>query len=77
MEELAEAPTRQLQPFEAIALAKLRAEEDLVVRATTNQIEMVGALRASKQCLACHQVTRGQLLGAFSYTVIRDPLLKD
>jgi hypothetical protein len=28
---------------------------------------MLGSLRAAKQCLDCHNVQRGELLGAFSY----------
>ena len=28
---------------------------------------MAHALRAAKQCLDCHNVQRGELLGAFSY----------
>ena len=30
---------------------------------------MFGALRATKQCLKCHDAARGDLLGAFSYTL--------
>lgn len=75
MDKLATAPTRALNEFESAALAKLAEEEDVIVRATTNRIEMVGAVRASKNCLQCHSVERGQLLGAFSYTLIRDPLI--
>ena len=75
MEELREAPTRALNPFEAAAIPQLLGQEDLVAQATTNCIEMVGSIRAAKQCLDCHEVERGQLLGAFSYTLVRDPLL--
>jgi hypothetical protein len=75
MEELREAPTRALSEFEVAAIPQLLGQEDLVAQATTNRIEMVGSIRAAKQCLACHEVERGQLLGAFSYTLVRDPLL--
>ncbi len=73
MEKLADAPTRALGDFERPALAKLAAGEDVVTHATINRIEMLGALRAHKQCMECHDVERGQLLGAFSYTLLRDP----
>ena len=39
-------------------------------------ILMMGALRASKQCLQCHDVQRGELLGTFSYEMLRDPPLE-
>jgi hypothetical protein len=48
----------------------------VVTEATTNHIRILGALRASQQCLECHQVRRGDLLGAFSYDIQRDPPLK-
>jgi hypothetical protein len=75
MEELKERPTRPLDAFETDAIPRLIESEDLVARATTNRIEMVGAIRAAKQCTECHQVQRGQLLGAFTYTLVRDPLV--
>jgi hypothetical protein len=73
MDELQEAPTRPLNTFETDAIPRLVESEDIVARATTNRIEMVGAIRAAKQCTACHEVQRGQLLGAFTYTLVRDP----
>lgn len=76
MDKLDDAPVRDLGDFEADALAKLQAGEEVVTRASLNRIEMLGALRASKSCLECHNVERGQLLGAFSYSLVRDPLLR-
>jgi len=75
MEELKERPTRPLNAFETDAIPRLVESKDLVARATINRIEMVGAIRVARQCLECHQVERGQLLGAFSYTLVRDPLV--
>src|SRR5262249_21667243 len=70
MSELAERPvTRTLDSFEASALAKLEAGENVVYHATLNRIEMTGAIRAVHQCLQCHHVERGALLGAFSYSL--------
>jgi hypothetical protein len=61
------APTRELNEFEASALEKLRLQEDLVVHSEAESYQMLGSLRAAKQCLDCHNVQRGELLGAFSY----------
>jgi hypothetical protein len=60
-------PTRELNEFEALALEKLRSQEDLVVHREGDEYQMLGSLRAAKQCLDCHNVQRGELLGAFSY----------
>jgi len=71
MQEIADAKTRPLTTFEQQGLDSLRAGEDLVTVADANQIEMLGSLRAVKQCLACHSGERGRLLGAFSYRLRR------
>jgi hypothetical protein len=65
--------TRPLTAFEAQALKELQQGEDLVTDARLNRIRMMGSLRAGKQCLQCHQVLRGDLLGSFSYELQRDP----
>lgn len=67
MEELAGNPTRPLTEFETAALAKLKQGEDIVVDDAQKPRFMLGSLRAAKQCLQCHNVERGVLLGAFSY----------
>ena len=46
------------------------------VLSTVNRVRMVGAVRATTQCLDCHRVERGALLGAFSYDLWRTPPLK-
>ena len=73
MQDLDERTTRQLDKFETASLEQLRAGEDLQTQAETNSIRMVGSLRAAKQCMECHQVERGELLGAFSYELKRTP----
>jgi hypothetical protein len=73
MDELKDARTRPLTEFEAAALAKLRAGEDLDSRSSLNRIHLLGSVRALKQCLECHNVQRGELLGAFSYELMRVP----
>jgi hypothetical protein len=74
MDALQKAVTRPLTDFESEALKALREGEDLVTRATTEQIRMVGSVRAGKQCLSCHSVKRGELLGAFSYKLGLSPV---
>jgi hypothetical protein len=76
MEYLKGVPRRGLDAFETEALKRLRDGEDVVADATNNQIRMLGSLRASKQCLECHRGRHGDLLGAFSYEFLRDPLRK-
>jgi hypothetical protein len=63
------APTRPLDAFESVALEQLRTKEDVVVEHNGDQYRMLGSLRAAKQCLDCHSVQRGELLGAFSYVL--------
>src|SRR5262245_49652008 len=75
MKDLANVKTRPLTDFETQALASLEAGEDLVLAPSTNDIFMVGAVRAFKQCTECHSALRGELLGAFSYRLKRSPPL--
>jgi hypothetical protein len=70
MEQLKHAPTRALSGFERGAVERLRADEDLVIDEGPQRIRMVGSLRAGKNCLECHSVQRGELLGAFSYELV-------
>jgi len=65
MDALKGVPTRPLDAFETEGLAALRKGEDLFVR----EDRMLGAIRSVKQCIACHGGERGQLLGAFTYTL--------
>jgi hypothetical protein len=76
MEDLKNAPTRELDAFEAAAIRRLQGGEDVATEETLNRIRLVGAVRANNACLDCHNVKRGQLLGAFSYELLRDPLTK-
>jgi hypothetical protein len=72
MDELRKAPTRPLDEFEAEGLKELRRGEDLFVRDAPSGRRMLGAVRSAKQCVACHGGQRGDLLGAFSYTFVRE-----
>ncbi len=75
MSELVHAETRQLDDFERKSLPKLRAGEEVVIATSTNTIRMLGALRARQDCMECHSVVEKTLLGAFSYTLERNPPL--
>jgi hypothetical protein len=69
-----DSKTRALTEFESGGLRDLSAgKEIVVVDATTNQIRMVGAIRMASACTKCHEGARGDLLGAFTYELIRDP----
>jgi hypothetical protein len=70
MDQLQDVPTRSLDPFERQAIQQLREEEDLVIDAQPARLRMVGSLRATNDCRACHQVPRGTLLGAFTYELL-------
>ena len=67
MDELREAPTRPLNDFELQAVDRIRSDEDVVTDEVPGRIRMLGSLRAAKDCVQCHSVGRGELLGALSY----------
>jgi len=67
MRELANAVTRPLDDFESRGLNRILAGNDLEVEANEKQLRVLGPIRAFTQCLTCHDVERGDLLGAFSY----------
>jgi hypothetical protein len=69
MKELKNSPTRPLDVFETLALDRLHAGDDLFVRRAGTDVRVLGSLRAADQCLRCHGGARGDLLGAFSYTL--------
>lgn len=71
MDKLDGAPTRPLNRFEKLAMATLQAGDDLVVGRDGDGLRMLGGIRSSKQCVICHGGQRGDLLGAFSYTLKR------
>jgi len=63
--------TRPLDLFETAGVAELMQGKDLFVRNRGNVIRMLGALRATGQCVRCHKDRKeGDLLGAFSYTFV-------
>jgi len=72
MDELSQATTRPLDAFEKEALAGLKSGEDLMLQETPQRMRMLASLRAVQQCLPCHRVQRGELLGAFSYLMVEE-----
>jgi hypothetical protein len=74
MDRLIEVPVRPLDAFEQRSLRLLEHGEDVLSESPDgNRVRVVGALRAAQQCLKCHSVDRGELLGAFSYEIARTP----
>jgi hypothetical protein len=70
MKDLKDTPTRPADLFEFTAIEALQKGDNLFVRGKDNTIRMLGAIRAAKQCLSCHDANaEGDLLGAFSYTM--------
>jgi hypothetical protein len=72
MENVRDIPTRPLDKFEAVGLLTLQDGEDLMITRKGNAARMLGAIRSTKQCIVCHGGDRGDLLGAFSYTLQTD-----
>jgi hypothetical protein len=69
MAKLDRVPTRDLDFFESAGLAQLQKGKEIFARGQKETIRFLGAVRAQKQCLSCHDVSEGTLLGAFSYTL--------
>ena len=72
MDELRDVPIRALDDFERDNLKHLWHGDDLAAEQQGDGLRMLGAIRAGKQCLSCHEARRGDLLGAFSYHL--DPM---
>jgi hypothetical protein len=71
MDRVQESNTRSLDAFEEANLGSLCQGEDIAVERNGDAIRLLGSLRATKQCLKCHDAERGDLLGAFSYHLRR------
>lgn len=72
MGEVRDARTRPLDEFEQDALNELQKGEDLHFRGSDDRGRMMGAMRAVRQCIVCHEGSRGDLLGAISYTLVQE-----
>lgn len=73
MADLRDAPTRPLDRVEAAALAAVRKGEDGFAARWGDELKFVGGIRSAHQCVSCHGGARGDLLGAFSYSLRADP----
>jgi hypothetical protein len=71
MQDIRGVPTRSPDAFESAGLEKLSAGDELFIRDTAEGVRMLGAIRSAHQCLECHGGKRGDLLGAFSYGIVR------
>jgi hypothetical protein len=69
MSELRKAPTRSPDSFEVSGLEALKTGENLFVASTPSGLRMLGGVRAAEKCIECHGGKRGDLLGAFSYSL--------
>jgi hypothetical protein len=67
-----DVPTRGLDAFEKAALESLRGGEDLKAEKRGKQLRALGPIYAGAACVKCHD-HKGQLLGAFTYTLERVP----
>lgn len=65
----ARSKTRDLDGFEAAALAGLQSGENLRVVEGPDHIRVLGAIRMQADCKRCHDKPDGALLGAFSYVM--------
>jgi hypothetical protein len=73
---LKNAPTRPLLPAEESALLLLKNGKYLVWDQVGDEVRMVGALTAKKDCAECHATKENTLLGALTYRIPTDELLK-
>lgn len=71
LDDLKRADTRLLDDFETRALSQLRTDEDVVVEESGDAVRMLGALRAGSHCIRCHSAQRGELIGAFTYELLK------
>jgi len=65
-------PTRTLNEFETETLKDLHAGAQLQVKADGDTLRVIGAIRAmTNNCMTCHSVPEGHLMGAFTYELRR------
>ena len=65
--QIKHAPHEPLGDAETDAVAKLKDSMTVVLTGQDGHREMVGAIRATADCTACHHVAQGTLMGAFRY----------
>ena len=76
MADAGKLATRELDSFEKDGLAAIRKGEDLYIRGDAEKVRVIGSMRNFDQCIKCHGGKDGDLLGAFSYVLVRQPTAK-
>ncbi len=76
MDQVKSTLTRPLTSFESASLARMKKGEDLIVNDLPEGWLMMGSIRNAQQCVQCHGGKRGDLLGAFSYSIRNAGLVK-
>lgn len=73
MDEAKTAPTREPDEFESAGLKAIAKGQELYFGRSRTEplLRMVGGIRAAKSCVNCHGCREGELLGAFSYTLVK------
>jgi hypothetical protein len=73
MDEAKTAPTRDPDEFESAGLKAIAKGQELYFGKSRTEplLRMVGGIRAAKSCTGCHGCREGELLGAFSYTLVK------
>jgi hypothetical protein len=66
---------RELDAFEKQALDALQSGDNLKVERHGAEMRVMGPIYVGKQCQACHDKP-GELLGAFTYVLQREPVKK-
>ncbi len=59
--------TRDVSPRERSALAEIKQGKQVVVDDSESPSVVLSAIRATDQCSKCHQVSTGDLIGAFTF----------
>jgi hypothetical protein len=76
MADVGKLATRPLDTFEKDGLASIRKGDELYIRGDQDKVRVIGAMRNFDQCIKCHGGKGGELLGAFSYVLVRQPTAK-
>lgn len=75
MKDVKDLPTRALNVFESQALDAIQTGEAFVALKNGRNIRMMAPIYAGNRCISCHD-QKGQMLGAFTYTLERVPAPK-
>jgi hypothetical protein len=76
MADVGKLATRELDTFEKDGLEAIRKGEELYIRGDQDKVRVIGAMRNFDHCMKCHGGKTGDLLGAFSYVLVRQDSAK-